>query len=246
VSIVDFYDDYVGRQVAVGINARHHSILAFLVRFGLTSDARVLEIGAGVGTLTELLAGHLSAAGSLVAVDLSPKSIEVARKRLAGYRNVELIAGDAVQIEFPGTFDVVVLPDVIEHIPLEHHPALFSRVSGLLRDGGFALLHYPNPHHLDWVRRRRPDRLQIVDQAIHADVLLGNVYPAGLYLDYYERYSIWVREGDYIVAVLRPSAGIGEFHDLPESPPSLAARARGHVLRQSRPLIARWKRRGRS
>lgn len=242
MSIAGFYDDYVDRQVAVGINDRHRSILRLLIRFGLARDARVLELGAGVGTLTELLAGHLSPAGSLVAVDLSPKSVEVARKRLTDYNNVELIAGDALLVELPGTFDVIVLPDVIEHIPLETHSALFSRVSSSLRDTGFVLVHYPNPHHLEWVRRQRPDRLQIVDQSIHANALLSNAYPAGLYLDYYERYSIWVREGDYIVAVLRPSAGIGEFHDLPEPKPSLLTRARARVATQSRPLVARWKR----
>jgi trans-aconitate 2-methyltransferase len=241
MTISDFYDDYVGRQVAVGINERHRSILRFLIRFGLAEDARVLEIGAGIGTLTTLLAHHLAPKGCLVAVDLSPKSIAVARKQLAAHQNLELIAGDALELDLPGDFDVVVLPDVIEHIPLDLHPALFRRVASWLRAGGFALLHYPNPHHLQWVREHRPDRLQIIDQSIHADVLLSNAYRAGLYLDYYERYSIWVREGDYVVAVLRPSSGVGDFHDLPEPKPSLLERARARARRRGRLLIDHWR-----
>jgi trans-aconitate 2-methyltransferase len=243
MSVADFYDDYVDRQVSVGINARHRSILRFLVRFGMRADHRVLEIGAGVGTLTELIARELGPAGWLVATDLSPRSIEVARERLARFHNVELIAGDVLQLDFSDTFDVVVLPDVIEHIPLELHPELFRRVARWLRADGFVLLHYPNPHHLKWVSEHRPHMLQIVDQPVHADVLLATVYPAGMYLDYYERYSIWVREGDYIVAVLRAAAGIDTFTDLPEPRPSifarLAARVSGMLRRRSSQEAAR-------
>jgi SAM-dependent methyltransferase len=229
MNAADFYDAYADRQIAVGINDRHRSILRLLTRFGLRPDHRVLEIGSGVGTLTELLAKRLTPSGSLVGIDLSPRSIARAGERLSRYGNVELIAGDALDIELTDSFDVVVLPDVIEHVPLDLHPALFRRVASWLRADGFALLHYPNPYHLTWVREHRPHLLQIIDQSVHADVLLANVYPAGLYLDYYERYSIWVREGDYIAAVLKPAVGIGNFTDLPSAPPSLLARLRGRA-----------------
>jgi cyclopropane fatty-acyl-phospholipid synthase-like methyltransferase len=242
MSVADFYDEYSDRQLAVGINARHRSIHRLLTRFGLRRGHRVLEIGSGVGTLTALLAETLSPSGCLVGIDLSPKSIAAARARLSRYDNVELQAGDALQADIAGRFDVVVLPDVIEHIPLDLHAALFRRVASWLRDDGFALVHYPNPHHLEWVTEHRPDRLQIVDQPVHADVLLSNAYSAGLYLDYYERYSIWVQEGDYVVAVLKPSAGIAEFHDLPEPQPSMATRVRWRVRRDARRLAARLRR----
>jgi 2-polyprenyl-3-methyl-5-hydroxy-6-metoxy-1,4-benzoquinol methylase len=243
MSVPEFYDDYVARQAAVGINARHRSILRLLTRFGLDHGDRVLEVGAGIGTLTELLAEYLNPHGSIVAMDLSPNSIAVAKNRLARFHNIELLTTDALRFQSETRFNVVVLPDVIEHIPPELHPSLFHRIASWLQDDGFALAHYPNPYHLEWVAQHRPQLLQVVDQPIHAHQLVGNAYAAGLYLDHYERYSIWVREGDYIVAVLKPSAGVGDFHDLPETKPSLMARARGHALRRGRPLIDRWKRR---
>jgi hypothetical protein len=95
-------------------------------------------------------------------------------------------------------------------------------------------LHYPNPHHLEWCHVNNPENLQIIDQPIHADVLLANAYRHGLYLDYYERYSIWIREGDYVVAVLRPGAGVGEFTRLPQPKPSLWARASHRIKRAAR------------
>ncbi len=77
-----FYDEYVGRQTDVGINARHRAILGWLRRSGLRPDHRLLEIGCGVGTLTELLAEALEPRGSVVGVDFSPKSIEAATRAL--------------------------------------------------------------------------------------------------------------------------------------------------------------------
>jgi len=226
-----FYDDYVGRQTDVGINARHHAILGWLRGSGLRPEHRLLEIGCGVGTLTELLAEALAPQGSVVGVDFSPRSIETASERLARFANVRLEVGDILEIEVEGSFDVVVLPDVIEHIPLEQHPALFERVASWVRPDGFVLLHYPNPHHLSWCREHRPELLQVIDQPIQANVLLSNAYPHGLYLDFLQTYSIWIREGDYVVAVMRPQAGARTFTPLPEQPPSLLARVRKRIRR---------------
>jgi trans-aconitate 2-methyltransferase len=238
--VSDFYDEFVERQARVGVNRRHQAIVAWLRRFGLRPDDSVLELGCGVGTVTQLVAEELPR-GSVLGVDLSPHSIDTARERLAAYENVRVITADVVTADVDGAFDVVLLPDVIEHVPLEAHDALFARVASWVKPDGFVLLHYPNPHHLEWFHEHRPERLQIIDQPIHADVLLANAYRHGLYLDYYERYSIWIREGDYVVAVLRPSGGVGEFTRLPRPRPSLPARAVRRAKRVARRLLKRGK-----
>jgi trans-aconitate 2-methyltransferase len=236
--VTAFYDGYVDRQTNVGINRRHEAILAWLRRFGLQPDSRVLEIGCGVGTLTQLLAEALPQ-GSVHGIDLSPKSIAAGRERLTSFGNVQLEAGDVLEVDLKGQYDVVVLPDVIEHVPLEVHDTLFGRVASWVKDDGFVLLHYPNPHHLEWCHEHHPENLQIVDQPIHADVLLAHTYRHNLHLDYLERYSIWFREGDYVVAVLRPSTELREFTRLPQPQPSLAARVAGRFGRLSRRLFGR-------
>jgi 16S rRNA (adenine1518-N6/adenine1519-N6)-dimethyltransferase len=53
----------------------------------------VLEVGAGVGNLTGLLA---EAAGRVVAVEVDPRVAAVARNRLEAAENVDLIAADAL------------------------------------------------------------------------------------------------------------------------------------------------------
>jgi trans-aconitate 2-methyltransferase len=238
MDVATFYDEFVDRQTRVGVNRRHQAILGWLKRFGLQPDNRVLEIGCGVGPLTQLLAEALPQ-GSVLGTDLSPRSVAAARERLASFGNAELAVGDAIEVEIDERFDVVVLPDVIEHIPLDKHDALFARVASWVKPDGFVLLHYPNPHRLEWVHEHDPERLQIIDQPIHADVLLATAYRHDLYLSYYERYSIWVREGDYVVAVLRPTSGVGEFTRLPQPRPSLRTRAMRRARGVARRLLGR-------
>ncbi len=181
MAIRDFYDDYVGRMVAVGINDRHHAIVGW------------------------------------------------PRDRLATFRNIRFAAGDVLEIEIDGVFDVVVLPDVIEHIPIDSHPRLFRRIATWLAPGGFVLLNYPNPLFLQWLHENKPEALQVIDQPVHADGLLASSYAAGLYLDFLQTYSIWTREGDYIVAVMKSLAAPRAFTN--ERKNSLLKRVRGRFVR---------------
>ena len=64
----------------------------------LSRDDVVLEIGAGVGNLTLLLAAR---AGKVIAVERDRRLMRVLGDRLEGHSNVELVCGDALQIELP-------------------------------------------------------------------------------------------------------------------------------------------------
>jgi len=59
----------------------------------LGADDTVLEVGAGVGNLTALIAAE---AGRVVAVEVDPRLAQVARRRLTGAGNVELVPADAL------------------------------------------------------------------------------------------------------------------------------------------------------
>jgi 2-polyprenyl-3-methyl-5-hydroxy-6-metoxy-1,4-benzoquinol methylase len=74
--------------------------------------------------------------------DLSPKTIEAARERLAPFGNARVVAADVLEADAGSEpYDVVVLPDVIEHIPLEMHDALFGRIASWVKPEGFVLFH---------------------------------------------------------------------------------------------------------
>ncbi len=91
----------------------------------LTSDDVVLEIGAGLGTLTELLAQR---AGRVVAVEIDERLMPVLRSVLAGRRNVKLVEGDILELDPvalvgapPGDYKVVAnLPYYITSAVLRH------------------------------------------------------------------------------------------------------------------------------
>lgn len=200
--IEKYYDGYIKRQSKVGINQRHRSILDKLKTKGLKNNHRVLEIGCGIGTFTSLIANEVTS-GTITAMDISGESINHA-KRSFDEDNVEFIHADAANFDFKGSrYDVVVLPDVIEHIPIELHEQLFEKLEKVLDDKGFIFIHIPNPYYLQWCHENRPDLLQVIDQPITTDVLIKNIYPNGLFIEELKSYSIWVKDNDYQHIVLR-------------------------------------------
>lgn len=64
----------------------------------------VLEIGAGLGTLTAALAEK---AKKVFAIEKDQKLFNILRKRLSSFNNVELISGDALKLEFPAVQKIV-------------------------------------------------------------------------------------------------------------------------------------------
>lgn len=92
----------------------------------------VLDIASGDGALAELLAPH---ARSLTCVDLSPRVVDAARRRLAAYANVRLECADMHALPLAGgRFDLVLL---LQALPYSEHPArVFAEARRLLRPGG--------------------------------------------------------------------------------------------------------------
>jgi 16S rRNA (adenine1518-N6/adenine1519-N6)-dimethyltransferase len=70
----------------------------------LTKKDTVLEVGAGFGFLTRLLAERCR---KVVAVEVDPKLVQALREQLAGLENVELVEGDILKTSLP-SFDKVV------------------------------------------------------------------------------------------------------------------------------------------
>ncbi len=202
--VADWYDDYTKQQIEMGINARNRSIQNSLVKFGLQKNHEVLEIGCGIGTQTQLLAEYLNSPSQITAVDISPKSIEIAKHRYDHFKGLKWIAADFVTYPAEKQYDVILLPDVIEHIPVDQHKALFANIRKSLKKDGFVLIHIPQPYYQEWAKVELPDKMQVIDQSIYTDVLAQNVYCNDLYIRHLETYSIWQEQGDYQTIVLMP------------------------------------------
>lgn len=63
----------------------------------LSENDVVLEIGAGDGRLTELIAEK---AGKVIAIEKDKRLVEILKKNLSRFSNVEVIHGDALDIDF--------------------------------------------------------------------------------------------------------------------------------------------------
>ena len=98
--------------------------------------SKILDLGCGTGALAERLLHELPSC-SLTGIDLSPRMVEVARKRLEG--QAEVLLGDAEHLPFyDGSFDIVYCNDSFHHYPNPER-AVFHAWRVLARGGKFII-----------------------------------------------------------------------------------------------------------
>lgn len=101
--IPEHYDECLGPIIFSGYAAD------IARRVAACGPARVLETAAGTGIVTRQLRNFLPASAHLVATDLNPPMLEVARMKLRPAGRVEFVPADATALPFPdGSFDAVV------------------------------------------------------------------------------------------------------------------------------------------
>ncbi len=206
-----FYDRFSQYQKKSGINDRHARIFKWLKTFGLSKSDTVLEVGCGVGQLTQLMAEYVGS-GAITAVDISPENIRLARERLTRFRNVDLEISDMMDASFLKTFDWVVFPDVLEHIPVDMHAKVLQSISVALKPGGRVFVHIPHPKYQDYIREHEPEKLQIIDQSLSAADLIHHAESAGLSLEYFESYALFRLPADYQAILFKKHASVPVPH----------------------------------
>ena len=105
-----------------------------------------LDIGCGAGLLTNALAkeGH-----QVTGIDLSPKSLEIAKK-YDETKGVSYLLADAYSLPFEeGAFDVAAALDVLEHV--EEPWRLLREASRILKPGGVFFFHTFNRNFLSYL-----------------------------------------------------------------------------------------------
>uniref|UniRef100_UPI0040479E9D class I SAM-dependent methyltransferase n=1 Tax=Algoriphagus sp. TaxID=1872435 RepID=UPI0040479E9D len=201
--VVRFYDQFAEKQEKTGINSRHLSILDKAKQAGLASNHRVLEVGCGIGTVSHLLATQVPQ-GKVLAVDISPESVEKARVLWKKQGNLKFDVSDMSDFNLPGeTFDFFVFPDVLEHIPVAQHARLFENIQRHAHADSVVLIHIPAPLYLEWMIGNQPEKLQVIDQPLDTGVLVQTLGAAGFYLEKMETYALFFEEKDYQYFVFR-------------------------------------------
>lgn len=91
----------------------------------LTHRDAVLEVGAGLGTLTEALAAH---AGAVVAIEVDRRLVPVLAARLGGLPNVRIVEGDALHADLPALLAGFPAPKVVANLPYNVAAPLLLRL----------------------------------------------------------------------------------------------------------------------
>jgi SAM-dependent methyltransferase len=154
-----YYDRLAPRLVAVeGRNWHLQSRMALnletIDRFA-GHGGRVLDVGCGTGFLLERLAER---GYSGVGIDLSPESVEHARRRLEEIGAADRLTAMVGSAYEPpaGPFDLIALTDVLEH--LEDPRACLRALRAVLAPGGLLVISTPNRRSLPGARRWMAER----------------------------------------------------------------------------------------
>ena len=85
----------------------------------LDSTSSVLDVACGTGLNFALIQNYLKNQGNLTGIDLSSKTLDLARKRISkqGWSNIQLIQTDSAEYKSEDTFDAVLCTFAIEIIP---------------------------------------------------------------------------------------------------------------------------------
>jgi ubiquinone/menaquinone biosynthesis C-methylase UbiE len=113
-------------------NEHYHN---FLLRHLPSNCQDALEIGCGTGAFARLLAERSQ---NVVALDLSPEMIRIARERSAQFRNIEFELADVRDRVLPvESFDCVATIATLHHLPFRE---ILLKMKASLKPGGVLLV----------------------------------------------------------------------------------------------------------
>jgi SAM-dependent methyltransferase len=98
---------------------------------------RVLEVGAGLGAITE----HIAAGRHVVASDVSDECVHALRERFDGAGDVRVLQADLRTWEPDEAFDSVLMVNVLEHI--EDDAGALASLSRFVEPGGTVVVYVP-------------------------------------------------------------------------------------------------------
>jgi 2-polyprenyl-3-methyl-5-hydroxy-6-metoxy-1,4-benzoquinol methylase len=186
--IQEFYDNFLDylKNDRERPNKRHEYIKHRLKQI-IKSGDKVLDLGCGIGITTEFIS--TLNVSKVIGVDLSPKLIEFAKNTV---RNAEFLVHDITTLNLNEKFDVISLCDVIEHIPRERYPELFNTIKRHLKDNGHVFITIPDPDYNDFIRKHRPEKMQIIDNSVTFNEILHYCSVNGLKVKLFNMYGIWL------------------------------------------------------
>lgn len=213
--VTNFYDNFWKNKKLKKVNSRHRLIVKNLKKYGLNSNSKVLEVGCGNGILTQFI-GKIVTNGLVKGVDISAETIEGLKVQFAGNKNLAFAVTDMHDYQDNETYDFIVFPDVLEHIPLEYHAGIFKSLPKITHKNSVIFINIPHPRATEYAKVHLPTHMQVIDLEVEADALCRHAYDNGFYLDTLESYRITYYENEYQRIIFRPNIARTTMTRLPK------------------------------
>lgn len=245
-----YYDSQTSRKIKnfTEGNRRVNMALRSLMRFAPDDPKRILEIGCGIGSVCWYM-GQEWPNAQITGIDISPKSVELAIK-VFGSKNIEFIEGAFSPEVTSKKYNLIVLMDVYEHVPLVDRPFLHKALHEARDSLGIIFLSFPTPAHLNWLRVHKPTEIQPVDEDVTLQMVAQLAEDTDTEIMYYEEIDIW-RKRDYAHVVLGPhnqmtfpcQQNAAKSADLPQKKQTTIGKFKKYILKQLFQTSPSWKRR---
>lgn len=131
-----FHDMYRSSDDPWGFATRWYERRKYALTLAALSSPRygsVFEPGCSIGVLSAELATR---ADHLLCTDVSPRAVELARRRLDGHDSVDVRVGDIVTDWPSGRFDLIVLSEVLYYLDDATLAATVDRLAEAVDPGG--------------------------------------------------------------------------------------------------------------
>ncbi|GAC54615.1 MULTISPECIES: class I SAM-dependent DNA methyltransferase [Gordonia] len=141
-----FHDMYASSDDPWGFTSRWYERRKYALTLAALTRPRyrsVFEPGCSIGVLSEGLAARC---GRLVCTDVSPRAVDLARRRLARHPHVDVQVGD-IAGDWPSQrFDLIVLSEVLYYLDDAALAGLIARLpAALTPDGEVIAVHWRWP-----------------------------------------------------------------------------------------------------
>lgn len=238
----EFYDAFLQSRMLgyrVGVNPRIWKAGQRVLQY-VHPDSHVLELGCGIGIVTERVAKRAKR-GHVLGCDLSEHNIWYAQQTV-NQSNVEFLVCDlltefaTIRSRIVKPVDVVVLVDVIEHLPASSHGELFQQIQSVAAPNAVAVLTYPSPFYQRFLREKRPDELQPIDEVVEPAGLVAHAEAAGFFLCHYSLENVWLTR-QYVHCVVGRDLDCGEIRE--PRPLRIAKRVSAFIDRRRHPFRRR-------
>ena len=185
--IKDFYEKFSQTLIKdkINPNPRHQKIKSYLKDlFQKYEFNNALEVGCGIGIISEFIAKNVP---EVTGIDISEENIKFAK---VTNKKINFYCADFLEYRVNENFDLITLFDVLEHIPKEMHPDVFSRIKKISNADTKIILTIPDPYYLSYIRENSPQKLQVVDECIFLDEMMQIFKQNELEVLAYEKYGI--------------------------------------------------------